>query len=301
MRSTIVGALIKLAALTSAASAQPSLASLWPNDNGMRWEFDYSYEEAEMPPNYAGHSFTSSAFLHLDGTHQIPGGLAQVLRGEHGEAPGRATDAPPALTALWRAIWRARPDLRDRIVARYGAARQDGIWRPLLLHPGYFVKTEQIIEMWQDEWDHPTWTYLENDITVGASFVHQLLPEFADDIFLYGTVAAIDATVSTNAGVFTDAVRMDYVIDMGWRVAMNDQGDAVGRSRSEVAGYMHYGPQVGPLDMLEEFFPFAEIDWGPVEWQEWLGVPVETQTLSLTSMPVASRTVTWSAVKRLFE
>jgi len=301
VRCAIVGAVITLTALTPVASAQPSLASLWPNDNGMRWEFDYSYEEAEMPPYNEGLSFTSSAFLHLDGTHEIPGGLAQVLRGEHGGAPRHAKDAPPALPALWRAIWRARPDLRECIAARNGSASQDGAWEPLLLHPGYFVKTEQIIEMWQDEWNHPTWTYLENDITVGASFVHQLLPEFADDIFLYGTVAAIDATVSTIAGVFTDAVRMDYVIDLGWQIATNDQGDPVGRRRSEVAGYVHFGPEVGPLNMLEEFFPFAEIDWGPVEWQDWLGVPVEIQTLSLTSMPVASRAMTWSGVKQLFE
>ncbi len=303
MRSTIVGAMITLSALAVAASAQPTLDSLWPNDDGMRWEYEFSYEEADLPPYFEERSFTSSAFLQLDGTHPIPGGLAQVLRGEHGWVPGRAADGSPALSPLLRAIWRARPDLRDRLAARPGAARQDGVWWPLFLHPGYFVKTEQVIEMWQDDWDHPTWTYLEDDLSVGASFVHQLAPELADDIFLYGTVGAIDATVSTDAGVFTDAVRMDYVIDMGWNVVTDEQGDPLGRIRSEEIGHVHFGPNVGPLDMVQEYIFIAEIDCDdcPPEWSDILGVPMVTQTLSLTSMPVANRSLTWSGVKALFD
>jgi hypothetical protein len=280
-----------------AAFAQPTLDSLWPNADGLRWEYEFSYTSVIEP------AFATPATLWLDGTVQTAGGTAQVLRGEH-LAPSKPFDGP-ALDPLLAAIWRARPDLRVAIEARTGASPAGtSVWWPLLLHSGYFMKNPTNIQMWQPDWDHPTWTYLTDDLTVGATFTHQLVPELADDVSLHGTVESIDASVTTADGTFEHAVRMGYVIDYGWSVATDEIGNVLGMYRGETRGHVHFVPGIGPVALIEDYVMFAEIDCSPntcpQEWVDQLGEIVQTFALSLTRRPVAVAQASWSNVKSLY-
>lgn len=282
--------------LPGAAFAQPTLDSLWPNADGLRWEYELVYTSTVDP------DFTTPAVLRLDGTVQTAGGIAQVLYGEHA-VPAKAR-LGAANDPLLVALWRARPDLRAAIEARTGRSLEDAaIWWPLLLHDGYFMKNPTNIQMWQPDLDHATWTYLTDDLTVGATFTQQLVPELADNVFLHGTVEAIDATVATVAGTFEHAVRMGYVIDYGWSEAVDSDGQVIGQFRGETRGHMHFVPGVGPVEMLENFIPVLEADCTPAdcpqELIDLLGVSVQTMTLSLSQV-VSVEQSTWSTVKLLY-
>lgn len=298
MRGMIV--LLTLLVATQAAG-QPTLDSLWPNDDGLRFTYFYTYDDAMLAQSYA-----SEAHLQLEGTVMTAGGEAQVLLGEHGDLPAKVLADQPASGGLLRVLWCARPDLRPQL-ERLAAAKGDKArWQPLLLHDGYFMKSPDAIRMWQESWNHPTWTYLTSDLTPGASFVQQLLPEIVDDVFLHGTVGAVGVSVTTLAGTFDDAVRIDYLVDLGEALWLDEglAGDPLGVVHSEIRGHVHYVPGVGPVDMLEESLPFVTIDCGtndcPPEWVQWLGQVVETQTLSLSDAPVPQTDASWGGVKSLY-
>ncbi len=283
--------------VAAAAVAQPTLDSLWPNPDGTRWEFDYHVVQVFPEPVDA----TTSAFLALEGTIGTPGGTAQVLLAEHGDIPAAVATAPDLPFPL-AMVWQGRPDLREAIVARYGQNRPQRSWNPDFLHGGYFLKTADDIEMWQPDFSHLTWIYVESDLTVGASFVLQLVPEFADDIFLHGTVAAIDATVSTPVSTFTDAVQMDYLVDLGWQDFVTEEGVLLGSIHGEYRGQVFYVPDVGPVAMHEESTPFAVVDCPdcPDYMHDYEGDTLLFQDLALTALPVGTQTASWSDVKSLF-
>ena len=297
-----------------AAAAQPSLDTLWPNRDGTRWTYQISVTDAVFPAQ----SFVAEATLQFSGEIMTAGGMAQVLLGAHpvpaGKAPAVALDpvrsgkAPAvAIDPLLDRLWRARPDLRAAIVARLGPAANGGTtgWYPLLLHYGYFMKGAANIQMWQPDIDHPTWTYLTSNLLVGAQFTQQLIPELAIDVFLHGTVEAVDASVQTEARRFDTAVRMGYVIDYGWTTPVDDAGNPHGRIRSETRGHVHFVPGVGPVEMLEEFIRIAEFQCDatgcpPPSDTDELGLVQVTIRLSLTASTVAVQQRTWSEVKSLF-
>jgi hypothetical protein len=276
-----------------AALAQPTLESLWPNPDGLRWEFEFRIIRIMY-----GWDFTSPASLQLGGHVETPGGTAQVLHGNHDVPPDAG--AVPVHDPLLRAVWQARPDLRAAIIARAHASSGGPTWWPLLLGPGNFIKNVTNIQMWQPGVDHPTWTYLTSNLAIGATFTQQLIPEFSDDVFLHGTVTDIDVTVSTIAGTFEHAVKMTYRIEYGWSDVLPEP--PLTRSRWETHGHVHYVPDVGPVDMLEEY-KLLEIDCAPdpcpPEWQDRVGTSVQTITLSLTGT-VSTEARTWSQVKSLY-
>ena len=289
---------IVLVAIAGTCLAQPTVDTLWPNADGLYWRYEFHVEGPWVP------DFTSPAYLALEGTTVTPGGTAQNLLAHHEPIYSTRLATAPELPSLLAAVWRARPDLRQDIESRYGSTGRDSYWWPTFLHDGYFLKSVTGILMWQDAWAHPTWTYLEDDLSVGAGFTFQLLPELADDVFLHGTVAAVDATVSTTAGVFTGAVRMDYVIDYGVRQATDEQGNLIGTVHPETRGHVHYVPGVGPVDMLEMYYPYLWADCGeegcPPDVAGFVGVAVQIQTLTLSDAPVATTSATWGQVKAMY-
>ena len=303
MKSSCFGTLILLMLLvTTPVPAQPTMDQLWPNPDGLRLEYEYHWSDA-----ITGQSMVSPAYLRLTGTVETAGGTAQYLLAGHDDLPPPPVGAAPPVGGFLGAVWRARPDLRTAIEHRITQTGKDAAetWNPYLLHDGYFLKTATAVEMWQPDWDHATWTYLQSDISVGASFTHQLIPELASDIFLHGTVGAIGATVITPLTVYDDAVRVDYLIDMGQGVLMDEEGNAIGTAHGEIRGHVHYVPGVGPVEMFEQFLPWETVDCGagecpPGEWTGWVGQVVETESLAATAAPVPSEAVSWGEVKTLF-
>ena len=118
-------------------SSQPTLESLWPNRDGTRWDYRISSTNAPDPSR----NFTADAMLQLTGTAETAGGQAQVLVASHGLAP--KPGAVGGLDPLLRAIWRARPDLRPAIEARYGKPSGDRIWWPSSPSGGSHVLREE--------------------------------------------------------------------------------------------------------------------------------------------------------------
>jgi hypothetical protein len=275
------------------ATAQPSLSSLWPNGDGMLWQYHMSLQRIVEDPT----DWTGVATLYFYGTAETPGGTAQQLLGMHEGGPAPTSHFPGILGA----VWQARPDLRPALESKYGArSATTAIWLPTLLHGGYFMKTAPSIQLWQVDSNHPTWTYLENNLVVGATFTLQLVPEIADDVFLYGSVEAVDATVQTLAGSFDHAVRIGYRVDYGWFQPPKTSD----RVRAETTGHVHYVPDVGPVELHEEFVPYMEIDCGanpcPTEWTDRLGATDRTIEFSLESTITATAPRTFSQVKALY-
>jgi hypothetical protein len=301
-----LGTVLAVLALAASPSwAQPTLESLWPNDDGIKWTYDFAGWDLGNPPMAASDTWDGEATLTLAGTTETPGGTAQNLVGWH-------TAATPAtaglhLTALQRNLWRARPDLHARIAAH--AKRQPPRlaavdWVPVLLNPGPFMKLTDRIEMWQDVWDHPTWLYLTNSLGNGQMFTEQLLPELADDVFLHGTVADNNAMITTPAGVFNNAVKIDYEVDYGESTLLDEQAQPIGTTHARTIGWVVYVPGVGPVDMQEEFIPYNQVDCSPGECpQEILdqvGDVFLHLTMQLNAGPVAVEEKPWGAVKQLY-
>jgi hypothetical protein len=284
-------------AFAALAQAQVPLAPLWPNDDGLRW--DYDLHVVDLMDDL---DLDLAAFLSLEGTATTPGGEAQNLIAVQQELLADLPRSQPALPPILLAVWRGRPDLRSAIEARYGG-RDILAWYPTFLHGGYFMKSDEDIQMWQDGWSHPTWTYLEVPVITGHTFVQQLLPEIVDDIYLHGTVADTDAEVTTPAGQFTGAVKMDYLVDLGLATLVNEQGELIGTSHGEYRGYVHYVPQVGPVNLFEEFIPFVWADCPgdcPPEIQDLVGVAIVTVSMDLRTQPIGQQRGSWGAVKLLY-
>lgn len=289
--------------LPRALAAQPALDTLWPNADGIRWTYRIDATSTIDPAD----NFTAAAVLWFDGEVPTAGGPAQMLHGTHPVPTAKA--GPFSRDPLLARLWRARPDLRPLLASRGGGGgggQGDGTgWWPLLLHDGYFMKSATNIQMWQPSFDHPTWTYLTDNLSLGAQFTQQLIPEFADNVFLHGTVEAVDANVQTDAGVFHGAVRMGYVIDYGLTAAVED-GTPHGLYRSETRGHVYFVPGVGPVDLFEELLPVAEFQCDatgcpPPSVTDIVGQVVATLRLSLTGSTVSVQQRTWSEVKSLYQ
>jgi hypothetical protein len=297
-RSTIV-LFVLVAVWATAVSAQPTLDSLWPNADGLRFNYEYHRTDLIEEVDIGG-----PAYLVLEGEVTTPGGPAQNLLGAHPHSPAKGDRATAGMPGLVQAIWRARPDLRDALALRFATAQKVVEWRPSFLHTGYFMKSTAAVQMWQDSWSHPTWTYLDGEPSLGASFTHQLLPGIVDDIFLHGTVTALDAMVTTANGTYANAVKVDYLVDLGTGLLTDETGNLVGAVHGEYSGHVYYVPEVGPVQMLEEHMPVVWADCGeqqcPEEITRWIGVVTETQTLSLVEDPVAETARSWGDIKAMY-
>ena len=101
MTRTLIRAAVALLA-AGAAVAQPTLDSLWPADDGTRWEYTFHVFDHDGDID-----FTSPAFLQLSGTAMTPGGEAQVLLEGHDEVPESRDAAPRGLSSLLARAGRA--------------------------------------------------------------------------------------------------------------------------------------------------------------------------------------------------
>jgi len=289
-----VVALVALLLLPLLAQAnEDPLPFFWPHEDGLRFDYDYHFQDV-----VTGTMVDGQAFLAFEGNLTVPGITVQRLTGYHTPI-GLRDEGPEPGFRRW--LWLARPDLREAMRGEDDPAPFS--WAPNFLHPGGFRITDSAIEMWQESWAHPTWTYLRTPVAPGMSFSHQLVPELADDIFLYGLVTGWNQTVSTPAGEF-QALVVSYVIDFGESTVTDEQGEVIAVTHGVITGHVAYVPDVGPVQLREEFTPYVWADCGdrpcPPEIVEHLGDVVVTQTLALTQAPLAHETRTWSDVKAMF-
>lgn len=231
-----------------------SLEDLWPHVDGTGWIFDGSYRE----PVVSEPLETFVATLTFEGTQVLGGQQVQILTGSLVGTPARtAGESPSGLDPVTAHLWRFRPDLRTALgESGTTLGRAEDFWPFLLLHPADgnigFLATFDAIGDWRDEIAARSWIYLISDLQAGAQFELQLIPDLADDVFLYGSVLSADVVVDTPARSFAHAWVMEYRIDTGLQTVTDEMGGELGTQRIETFGTVAFAAGVGPVAVLEE-------------------------------------------------
>lgn len=261
---------------------QPTMANLWPHQDGAGWMYDLGYKLYEgPPPGRVAPPLPTMQDLHdalgapvdadlreedqalfrlrFDGVTTTESGVvAQNLTGTTYHAdeppsppPGLSPDAERRLLGL---IARARSDLRPRIRERLGAV--DGGLKTVDGHDMYalgecaFSYEDDGYYAYGDLNSEHSWIFLQGDLTVGSGFSLQLVPELADDIWLYGRIWSIgDRTVGGEA--WSNVLECMYVIDMGIQEATDEQGGLLGEYRSYMYYTVLFAPEYGPIMSTE--------------------------------------------------
>lgn len=277
-------------------------ATLWPHADGLAWTYA-QHSESLVPPT-APVDRTVRALL--DGTVTTPGGFeAQFFTGQLLSGPAaKATAGEDAASAdpFLRQLVRARPDLRAAVLAKAAMlpcvlVRSPG-FDTVLLSPQFALRTTASEACaWRcDVADVRSWQWLGADFTPGATFTLQLIPDLANNVFLHGTVGAVEP-VTVPAGAFASCVRMDYVVDYGTSVCTDQGGSPLGTYRAETRGSIHFAPSVGPVRVSEEFVPYVEATGG---CSFDIGQPAFRVTLELNALPVPTAATTWGRLKTLY-
>ena len=298
-RLALPAASILLAA--SATAQTPTMDELWPNDDGRSWTYAQHYENFEQPQ-----VIDSDTRIFFDGTTVAPGDIqAQYLRQQPIGTAATATAFTSALRdPFLRHLWTARPDLRDKILraamdAPCPGTGPQGALGVLRQGELAYRKTADEIAAWRcNRADTRSWLWLVSDLTLGNTFTLQLIPDVVNDVFLHGTIAAIEP-VTVAGGTFAGCVRVDYVIDYGTSECADIGGHITGVYRSETRGYIDYAPGVGPVKSHEDFILYAELngDCGSVIH---VGDPAWEVSLQLSSLPTPVRRSTWGRLKAAF-
>jgi hypothetical protein len=296
---TIVLAAVLMASTASAQS--PTMDSLWPNDDGRSMSYDQHYESFDVNHQVLDNQIR----IFFDGVAVAPIDIqAQYLRQEVITGPAAVAALVTAIPdPFMRQVYAARPDLRARILRAADAPcpqfAPPGSYAVLFNGEFAYRKTADEIAAWRCNLANTrSWLWLVSDLTIGNTFTLQLLPDIANDIFLHGTIAAIEpATVP--AGTYPDCVRVSYVVDYGTSVCTDISGNPIGTSRSETRGYIHYAPGVGPVECFEEFIPIAEYT-GTCSTPGQIGVPLSRATVRLNSQPVPVLSTSWGRIKAAY-
>lgn len=301
---TLPIALLCLAAsigLVTVTTAQ-EMGSYWPSEDGRSWQYDQHYDSFDDldPP------IDNQVRIFFDGGTVAPTAIAaQLLREEvvAGRVPatGLAASIPDP---FMRALWTARPDLRERIqrAVEGSPCPVSGSFASLALLLGgdfAYVKTVDEVAAWRCNLaDTRSWLWLVSNLTIGNTFTLQLIPDLASDVFLEGTIAQVE-DVTVPAGTYVDCLRVDYRIDYGISECTDSEGNASGSFHSETRGSVHYAPDVGPVDSYEAFVRYAEAvgDCAP---PGEVGQVKSVASLRLSAAPVPVHATTWGRIKAAY-
>lgn len=302
MRRYRVFALLVVALMLPCSAARAGVVTmdqLWPNEDGREWRFDQRYQSFGLIPQV----IDNQVRLLLDGTTVAPDGIdTQYLRHELlSGSLAAASHAEEISDPFLRELWQARPDLRVKLRSSLDgspcpAYAPAGAYSTLLNGEFAYLKTGTEIAAWRCNFANTrSWRWLTSNLTLGSAFTLQLVPDFANNVFLHGTVAAVEpATVP--AGTYPDCVRVDYVIDYGQSQCTDENGAPTGTMRALKQGYIHYAPNVGPIQSFEEFIPFAEMSGycGPTGS---VGAVAARTTMKLAAPSVPALPMSWGRVK----
>ena len=298
-------AFVLLASLTIASLAGAGVVDMgasWPNADGLSWTYSQRTENLGPTPT------TTDRVLRMlfEGVSVAPTAIdVQVLRGELLSGALATRSEPEALRdPFLRSLLRARPDLRPRIeaAAALGVCPTDHPvgFDAVLLSGGFaYRKTASEISAWRCALaDTRAWTWLVSDLTPGHTFDLQLIPDIATDVFLHGSMAALE-DVTVPAGTFTACVRVDYVVDYGLSTCTDPFGTEVGTFHSATRGSVYYASGVGPVKSTEVFILLDQMT-GTCAPPSEVGQPTSRVTMQLASTPVPTAAMTWGRAKALY-
>ena len=304
MRTALAALFCLAVGLASArpSLAQPTMGELWPNQDGTSWSYDQHYESFDDN----GLVVDNQIRIFFDGMTEAPTAIpAQYLRQALLSGPaGKSLNADLPADPFLRQLWIARPDLRSKIRQRLDDAAcpmnvPEGRYTVLLNGEFAFLETASEIASWRCNLaDTRSWLWLVSNLTIGNTFTLQLIPDLTSNVFLHGTIAAIEpATVP--AGTFTDCVRVDYVVDYGTSECTDQGGSPSGTFRSETRGSIHFAPLVGPVACSEEFVNYVEAT-GTCVPPEDIGRVFARASLRLISGTTASPPMSWGRLKTVY-
>jgi len=289
-----------LALATPALSDPPTMDALWPNEDGRGWTYTQHYDVSNPT-----RVLDNLVRLFFDGAAVVPNDIQTQFLGEAlVSGPTEPTTFDLSITdPFLRQLWVARPDLHTKIHQMV-----TGLACPLNRTPGsqtvllggqlYYRKTpDEVVAMRCDLANTRAWQWLVSDLTPGNAFTLQLLPDLTTDLFLHGTIAAIEP-VTVTAGTLENCVRVDYVVDYGASACVDMSGNTVGTFRSETRGHVHYAPTIGPVESYEEFVPIAEQLTG--DCGQPVGEVASHASLQMLSLPTPVRQTTWGRLKLMY-
>lgn len=295
----LLAAVFAFPAATSAGTY--TMDQLWPNGNGRAWTYDQRYQDLGPAPSVTDNVVR----LIFEGPTIAPNGIAaQYLRHEQLSGPA----APAGLAGhiadpLLRNLWIARPDLRAAIESMpLGLPCPEnappGIHAVLLNGEFAYRKSATEIAAWRCNLaDTRSWQWLESDVTLFHVFEIQLVPDLANDVFLRGTVTAVE-DIDVPAGFYPGSLRVNYSVDYGETICVDLDGNPTGTAHARTTGYVHFAPDEGPIQSFEEFIPHFEVTGVCEPWA--VGQPLTRTRLALMSPSVPVKPATWGSLKSIY-
>jgi len=281
---------------------------IWPHEDGRGWSYQLTTRTWDNGPgtyppspdqlpvlamdDVAGLLDTEPDPAHSEATQGIYGlrfhGTITTMSGVTAQnleesfvagSPSLASSASPRPGNRFLALLRrARPDLARKMglqapsIATRSAVIPEA---PFFLHGYAWEQSDQWIGTYGDLNQQIAWIFLTPDLKPGAEFSLQLIPDLADNVFLYGRVVG-SRRVETSAGVFHRALDVTYIVDFGVSQATDVDGNVVGYSRFYLYGRTDYVVGVGPVYSRERFVQSAD---GPV-------ISDVTSSLTATGAPL---------------
>ncbi len=280
-------------------NTESTLTNIWPHEDGNLWTYDLSesyisgheldfYDNIEDVPEFvfddlyvrllepADVDSTSQGTyqLEFDGMVTTDSGvtaqyLVETVSDDQYQSSGIALRKSDADVNLLLNIMRARPDLSDKItiVLREKGLSESKIMSlhtfslspPLFLGGYAWEQNDDSIHSYGDGDIDISWIYLEEDFSAGHSFVIQLVPGLANDIFLHGKITSVHP-VEVDGVTYVNSVDCFYAIDFGVQVVTDEGGDPIGYIRTEHYGIITYVPEIGPVSCREQAcFAFDDI------------------------------------------
>ncbi len=258
------------------ADLEPTIANVWPNADGNVWIYDNATAAFEGDPDEQSDpddplpELPSMETLHARLVEPVPfaplgssDGLyrmafdgdvtthsdvtAQNLTEELFNPAAGMRLLPNREERLRELILTLRPDLRPKGEPKpRDKAAGDELEVPLLMGGYAFDATEAGLYSYGDISTNHSWIYLESDLSVGHEFTMQLVPELADDIFLYGRIWSV-GELAIGERTYENCVECFYLIDMGVQVATDENGVVLYWGRAYLYGSVYYSPGVGPI------------------------------------------------------
>lgn len=252
------------------ATPQPTMANIWPHEDGTAWTFEGEARRSEVPIPTKAAELPTMEDLHEALSEPLPGIVTDVLEGLYkiefdgmittqSGATGQnmvetmfveADDSPDPLLAL---VARARPDLRPAIAARYGVGAKEYtrvVASPYFLGGYCFSAEENGYYGYGDVDQNHSWVYLEGDVAVGTEFSLQLVPALAGDVWLYGEVWSLgDRTV--NGVDYENVLEVMYLVDLGEAQVTDESGTTIGTHHPYIYGNSFFVPELGPVAGVE--------------------------------------------------
>ena len=262
---------------------ETSLASLWPNDDGRGWEYEYTWrtwsDTCEMYGNVddvppapsldtieqllASHPVGSDVATRV-GTYKMrfdgdsttmSGATAQALR-DTAYFPDATVAAPGDMIStrafLAASIMQAAPGSGAPQGAEPGILGDIVLTpRPILIHGGAWEKTNEYIGTYGDIDTDLAWKFLEDDLCAGSEFSFELSASGGGGRYAHCRVLG-NTSVETEMGHFENGLDCIYMVDLGIMTYGGEYG-AFGYRRHITYGNVIYVPDVGPVYSYERF------------------------------------------------